>query len=41
VGRNILTLPLFPAMRDEDVPRVVDALLEILRRNRVSAAAAS
>ncbi len=41
VGRNILTLPLFPAMRDDDVPRVVDALLEILRRNRVSAAAAS
>jgi dTDP-4-amino-4,6-dideoxygalactose transaminase len=33
VGRNILTLPLFPAMRDEDVPRVVDALLGILHRH--------
>lgn len=31
VGRNILTLPLFPAMRDEDVPRVADALTAILR----------
>jgi dTDP-4-amino-4,6-dideoxygalactose transaminase len=31
VGRNILTLPLFPAMRDEDVPRVVRALTDILR----------
>jgi dTDP-4-amino-4,6-dideoxygalactose transaminase len=30
-GRNILTLPLFPAMRDEDVPRVVRALTGILR----------
>jgi dTDP-4-amino-4,6-dideoxygalactose transaminase len=30
-GRNILTLPLFPAMHDEDVPRVVVALTEILR----------
>jgi dTDP-4-amino-4,6-dideoxygalactose transaminase len=33
VGRNILTLPLFPAMRDEAVPRVVDTLLGILRRH--------
>jgi dTDP-4-amino-4,6-dideoxygalactose transaminase len=31
VGRNILTLPLFPAMRDEDVPRVTRALTDILR----------
>jgi dTDP-4-amino-4,6-dideoxygalactose transaminase len=32
-GRNILTLPLFPAMRDEDVPRVVAALTRVLRAN--------
>ncbi len=31
VGRNILTLPLFPAMRDADVPRVAEALVGILR----------
>ncbi|HUK02631.1 MAG TPA: DegT/DnrJ/EryC1/StrS aminotransferase family protein [Steroidobacteraceae bacterium] len=31
VGRNILTLPLFPAMRDEDVTRVVATLSRILR----------
>jgi dTDP-4-amino-4,6-dideoxygalactose transaminase len=30
-GRNILTLPLFPAMRDADVPRVSRALTDILR----------
>jgi dTDP-4-amino-4,6-dideoxygalactose transaminase len=30
-GRNILTLPLFPAMSDEDVPRVARALTGILR----------
>ena len=30
-GRNLLTLPLFPAMRDEDVPRVAEALTDILR----------
>jgi dTDP-4-amino-4,6-dideoxygalactose transaminase len=34
VGRNILTLPLFPAMRGEDVTRVVATLTEILRRHR-------
>lgn len=34
VGRNILTLPLFPAMREEDVPRVADALMSILRAHR-------
>jgi dTDP-4-amino-4,6-dideoxygalactose transaminase len=33
VGRNILTLPLFPAMRDEDVTRVVDSLTRILLAN--------
>jgi len=31
VGRNILTLPLFPAMRDGDVIRVADALTGLLR----------
>ncbi|HTX23659.1 MAG TPA: DegT/DnrJ/EryC1/StrS aminotransferase family protein [Steroidobacteraceae bacterium] len=31
VGRNILTLPLFPAMRDEDVTRVAGALTDLLR----------
>jgi dTDP-4-amino-4,6-dideoxygalactose transaminase len=31
VGRNILTLPLFPAMQDSDVERVVDTLNRILR----------
>lgn len=31
VGRNILTLPLFPAMQDHDVERVIDALNRILR----------
>jgi dTDP-4-amino-4,6-dideoxygalactose transaminase len=34
VGRNILTLPLFPAMRDSDVPRVVEALLRVLNAAR-------
>jgi len=29
-GRNILTLPLFPAMRDADVKRVTDTLLRVL-----------
>jgi dTDP-4-amino-4,6-dideoxygalactose transaminase len=31
VGRNILTLPLFPAMQESDVERVVDTLNRILR----------
>jgi dTDP-4-amino-4,6-dideoxygalactose transaminase len=31
IGRNILTLPLFPAMQDSDVARVVAALDRILR----------
>ena len=30
VGRETITLPLFPAMRMEDVDRVVDAVNEIL-----------
>jgi dTDP-4-amino-4,6-dideoxygalactose transaminase len=34
VGRNILTLPLFAAMRDSDVPRVVEALLQVLSAAR-------
>ncbi len=34
-GRNILTLPLFPAMRDEDVPRVTRALTDILRAHSI------
>ncbi len=29
-GRNILTLPLFPAMGEADVPRVAEALMRIL-----------
>ena len=33
VGRNILTLPLFPAMARADVPRVVRTLASILRRH--------
>jgi dTDP-4-amino-4,6-dideoxygalactose transaminase len=32
VGRQTLTLPLFPAMQDEDVPRVCRALREVLGR---------
>lgn len=32
VGRNILTLPLFPAMADSDVDRVCDALLRVLQQ---------
>ena len=31
VGRNILTLPLFPAMSDGDVSRVAEALMRIVR----------
>ena len=30
IGRSIVTLPLFPAMRDSDVDRVVDAVNDIL-----------
>lgn len=32
--RNILTLPLFPAMTDEDPARVVEALIGIMRAHR-------
>ncbi|WP_298293583.1 DegT/DnrJ/EryC1/StrS family aminotransferase, partial [Thiomonas sp.] len=32
VGASILTLPLFPAMRDSDVTRVTDALDAVLRQ---------
>ncbi len=32
-GRNILTLPLFPAMQDADVDFVVETLISILLRN--------
>jgi dTDP-4-amino-4,6-dideoxygalactose transaminase len=31
VGRNILTLPLFPAMTPADVARVVEQLVAILQ----------
>jgi dTDP-4-amino-4,6-dideoxygalactose transaminase len=34
IGRNILTLPLFPAMTRDDVARVVDALTAILAAHR-------
>jgi len=30
IGRNILTLPLFPAMKDSDVARVAEALMRVL-----------
>ena len=33
IGRETLTLPLFPAMRDEDVERVVKTLWSTLRRD--------
>jgi dTDP-4-amino-4,6-dideoxygalactose transaminase len=33
VGRNTLTLPLFPTMHDSDVARVVDTLVSIVREN--------
>ncbi|HVT71589.1 MAG TPA: DegT/DnrJ/EryC1/StrS aminotransferase family protein [Lacunisphaera sp.] len=32
-GRNILTLPLFPAMNPADVTRVASALVDVLRRH--------
>ncbi len=35
-GRNILTLPLFPAMTRNDVTRVASALVEILQGNQKS-----
>jgi dTDP-4-amino-4,6-dideoxygalactose transaminase len=33
VGRNILTLPLFPAMADADIGRVVESLTRVLREH--------
>ncbi len=33
VCRNILSLPLFPAMHDRDVERVAEALVEVLQRH--------
>jgi len=33
VGRNTMSLPLFPTMADEDVDRVVDALVDTLEEN--------
>jgi dTDP-4-amino-4,6-dideoxygalactose transaminase len=35
-GRNLLTLPLFPAMTAADVRRVVDTLTNILRAHQKS-----
>ncbi len=35
VGAGILTLPLFPAMRDTDIARVVEALSAVLREFRL------
>ena len=32
-GRNILTIPLFPAMVDGDVDRVVGTLMKVLHAN--------
>lgn len=34
IGRETVTLPLFPAMRDEDVERVCAAVREIIAQNR-------
>jgi dTDP-4-amino-4,6-dideoxygalactose transaminase len=35
IGREIVTLPLFPAMADADVERVCTAVSEIVRNNRI------
>lgn len=37
IGRSIVTLPLFPAMRDSDVDRVCDAIAAILLKARRAA----
>ena len=37
VGRSIVTLPLFPAMRDSDVDRVCDTMAAILLKARRAA----
>ena len=34
IGRSILTLPLFPGMTDEDVPRITQGLCGILKKHR-------
>ena len=34
IGRSILTLPLFPAMVDEDIGRIAKGLIGILQKNR-------
>ena len=34
IGRSILTLPLFPAMTDEDIRRIVSGFIEILKKHR-------
>ena len=34
IGRSILTLPLFPAMADEDIGRIASALVGILKKHR-------
>ncbi len=34
IGRSILTLPLFPAMADEDIGRIASALTGILKKHR-------
>ena len=36
IGRSILTLPLFPAMHDEDIGRIAKGLLGILQKHRKS-----
>jgi dTDP-4-amino-4,6-dideoxygalactose transaminase len=34
IGRSILTLPLFPAMANEDIGRIAKGLVEILKKHR-------
>jgi dTDP-4-amino-4,6-dideoxygalactose transaminase len=34
VGRNTLTLPLFPMMQDDDVDYVVENLVELVKAHR-------
>jgi dTDP-4-amino-4,6-dideoxygalactose transaminase len=36
IGRSILTLPLFPAMHDEDIVRIAKGLVGILQKHRKS-----
>ena len=37
IGRNILTLPLYPTMTDTDVERVANALVAILKSHQRTA----